>query len=322
MINLPEHTHTQHKNGPDGKTTTLTWTTPNAIWKLTITHAQPARVGTKATPPEIDITDGCDITISRRYRDGVIDWREIGLLLQTVGAIPVAVVEAHIEDDETVVAVDPAAKPGDEPVVVARTAAGYMWRGQPKAMETLEREWATYEPKPRPPADRCTCVGECKNCRADKLGETFASWDEYEPYLIGGIKAHLVDWGIDWHAPKATFVDPFEELCANIATVMARYIRDTFDLDSLEKRDWTPPKDDPTSVDEFFTARYHPVRVRVSGAYDPPGAWLSTTRSNYGAHMSVDEVRRTILALARAAKLSDIAERIVHYNATITAAIS
>lgn len=346
MINLPEHTHTQHKNGPDGKTTTHTWTTPNALWKLTITHAQPARIGTKATPPEIDITDGRDITISRRYRDGVIDWREIGLLLHVLDAIgaikldnPIEaeveddepphcetctcrILEAHIEDDETVVAFDPAAKPGDEPVVVARTAAGYMWRGQPKAMETLEREWATYEPKPRPPADRCTCVGECKNCRADKLGETFASWDEYEPYLIGGIKAHLVDWGIDWHAPKATFVDPFEELCANIATVMARYIRDTFDLDSLEKRDWTPPKDDPTSVDEFFTARYHPVRVRVSGAYDPPGAWLSTTRSNYGAHLSVDEVRRTILALARAAKLSDIAERIVHYNATITAAIS
>lgn len=313
MINLPEHTHTQHTSKPNSKTTTHTWTTPNAIWKLTITHAQPARIGTKATPPEIDITDGRDITISRRYRDGVIDWREIGLLLHVLGAIGAIKLDNPIE---TVVAVDPAAEPGDEPVVVARTAAGYIWRDQPKAMadklreqiaETLEREWATYEPKPRPPADRCACVGECKNCQADKFGETFASWAEFEPYLTGGIRAHLVDTQADWHSPqwKAAIVDPFNTLCDDVAKVMARYIRDTFDLDSLEKRDWCPPKDDPTSVDEFFTARDHPVRVRVSDAYDPPGAWLSTTRSNYGAHLSVDEVRRTILALARAARLPE-----------------
>lgn len=297
MINLPAHTHTQNK--PDA--TTHTFTTPHGTWTITQTGSLIAAIIGKIT-----LIDGPGTHIRL---ETATDER-INALLELFGAIPVAVVEAHIEDDETVVAFDPAAKPEEPPVLIRLRKLDdklvAVFRDQPKVSD-LEREWATYEPKPRPPADRCTCVGECRNCRADKLGETFVSWAEFEPYLTGEIRAHLVDTQADWHSPqwKAAIVDPFNTLCADVAKVMARYIRDHFDLDSLEKRDWTPPKDDPTSVDEFFTARYHPVRVRVSDAYDPPGAWLSTTRSNYGAHLSVDEVRRTILALARAARLPE-----------------
>ena len=334
MINLPEHTHTSvHPN----RTTTHTPTTKHGTWTIARNDKTTAITGPGTIIRLETATD-----------------ERINALLELFGAIgggfkldnPIeaevedelphcetcaCVVEAHIEDEETVVAVDPAAKPEEPPILVRLRKLDdklvAVLRDQPKiraeqlqevlgdghlivrmAGDTLEREWATWEPKPRPPADRCACVGECRNCRADKLGAEFASWAEFEPYLIGGIKAHLVDWRIDWHAPKATLADPFDELCADIATVMARYIRDTFDLDSLEYRDWTPPTDEPSSVDEFFTARDHPVRVRRSGAYDPPGAWLSTTRSNYGAHLSVTEVKRVINALARAALIPWLAE--------------
>ena len=285
MINLPDHCHTSvHPN----RTTTHTWTTKHGTWTITRNDKTTAITGPGTIIRLETATD-----------------ERINALLVLFGAIGGGQIDPLAARLGPVYGVDPAAKPGDEPIVVTRAAAGYMWRDQPKVMADKLHRW---EPKPRPPADRCTCVGECRNCRADKLAEAFASWYEFEPYLIGGIKAHLVDWRIDWHAPKATLVDPFDELCADIATVMARYIRDTFDLDSLEKRDWNPDPKDPTAVDEFFTARDHPVRVRRSDAYDPPGAWLSTTRSNYGAHMSVDEVKRVINALARAAGIPYLAE--------------
>lgn len=309
MINLPEHCHTQHTSTPDGETTNHTWTTPTGTWTLDIATSRNRKIVFAA------IT-GPDTLIKRTYRPQV-DEQEIELLLHVLGAIgaikldnPIeaevedelphcencacGVVEAHIEEDGEEEA------RADAENLIARMREAYE-----KATGSIgEAAKRLLDPIPRPPADRCTCVGECRNCGADKLGEAFASWAEFEPYLIGGIRSHLMDhYGI-WEGTekRAPLLSEMPNL-TDIAEVMARYFRIQFDIDSVKHGDWKPPTDDPTSVDEFLTARDHVVRVRRSDAYDPAGAWLSTTRSNYGAHLSVEEVRRTIRALAAAAEI-------------------